>query len=441
MWVTAMRLASVTFLLFSSVALSACGGGGEGNSLALDAGTEVCGLSCPVTKPTKPTKPPTPPPTTGGLPPVSTSNTGNTTKLTTGDVTIALEKNILIHSDTTYGLSKLTVPTFGIMQGQSAKIEIDTKTKRNSSWPKPKNMVWYEFGTINNIGGPNSSLDTNSFAGGIYNEYRALTDASPEGTPNDEKTEAADESLQVWTFKNSYAAQYRNTGEGLANHQAWSFGATPGKTTTSPQNMPTAGKVAFKGEYVSTGKTDNYTPREGADLLINNLWSVRGTSEINIDFGSKDVKGKLNPKVWRAVGKDGFERIYVDAAIAEYDSRAAMLAAGVSVLPPMSYNLANYYNYMNDQINVTGVLTTPTTGGNLISGAVNYDTATTPLFTSDSSNPFYASVFGSQATGMEVTGAFALKSISPQPFGDDNAINDDRRGYVSHSGVIHATQQ
>jgi hypothetical protein len=443
-----MRLASVTFLLFSSVALSACGGGGGGDSLNLDAGTDVCGLSCPVTKPTKPTKPPTPPPTAGGLPPVSTTNTGNTTKLTTGDVTIALESGVLIQQDTAYGLSKLTVPTFGLMEGQSAKIEIDTKTKRNSSWPKPKNLVWYEFGTNNITPTPNSKPDTKIFGGGTYNEYRALTDASPEGTPADEKQDAADESLQVWTFKNSYAAQYRNLGDGTgkARHQTWSFGGNPGKSASSAADMPSAGSVTFKGEYVSNAETKNYKEREGADLNVNQLWSTKGNSEVSINFASKNVTGKLSPKIWRGVGKDGFENVWVDDAKTEFAARVelaqAQAAAGQEIdLPPISYNLMNYYAYMDDQINIKGVLTTPATGGNLISGSVVYDPATTPQFTSDSANPFFASVFGSQATGMEVTGAFALKSIEPQPIGGNTAINDDRRGYVSHSGVIHATQQ
>jgi hypothetical protein len=77
------------------------------------------------------------------------------------------------------------------------------------------------------------------------------------------------------------------------------------------------------------------------------------------------------------------------------------------------------------------------TDSNYITGTASYDT-NSAWVTNETVNPFYAAFFGSAA--QEMTGAFALEAVTPDPVGGDLPINDDRRGFISLSGVFHVLQ-
>jgi transferrin binding protein len=386
-----MRIGSASALVLAAFALAACEGSPTTGSSASVASLDLCGLSCPdpviegddATPPTDPTDPtdPTAPPNT---------NTGNNTKLTTGDTTIALESAVL-KSPANGSLSRLTL-TSGTPN--TAKIEIDTKTSNNKNWPKPKTMDEYEYGT-NSTGGVG--------LGGDYKEYRALT-ANESGT-------TVDEELQVWTWGHSYGTQYREVvdGGGDARRQAWSFGGT--RTAV----MPVGGTANYTGRYGATSKTWNWVDSNDPlqTISYNNVWRVEGTSNIDADFNTQQLTGRLTPSTWTA-----FQNMNGASGFLAVDS--------TNTLDP------NFAGFMNDDVVIQGTIT-----GNTVSGKASLDPAAGWL---NGTNPMYAGFFGPTGAGHEVTGVYNFLAVRPSPVGGEPPINDDRRGFVQQSGVFNGAQ-
>ncbi len=243
--------------------------------------------------------------------------------------------------------------------------------------------------------------------GGTYNEYRSLSTSSA-GT-------AQDEELQVWTWGNSYATQYRDvTAGGEASHQAWSFGGT--KTPKAAMDA-IVGDVSYTGKFGATAKTSNWVDSTLVSQTVshNNIWRVEGDSSLTANFGTGAFSGTLTPQLWNAYqtmnGASGFHTIDLSA--------------------PLD---ANYAGFMSSNIVLKGTITNNITTGNSITGTAEMDTGDGWL-TNSTTNPMYAGVFGANAD--EITGAFALEATAPAPLGGNLPINDDRRGYIEMSGVFN----
>ncbi len=401
MWVVIMRHVSLSALLLSAVALSACGGGG--GSLTADT-LAVCGIN-DTSADCKPkddsdTDPVDP------VDPVVTPNVGNSTRLTTGNKTIIIEKSALKMTEANPGLSRITVDA----ANNTAKIEIDTKQAdaENAKWPKPKTMNEYPAGT---------NHDTyNMGAGTGYKEYRAY------------EKDVADEVLQLWSFNDgkSYIAQYRNlTSGGEATNQAWTFG---GKNKTA--TMALGGSVSYTGRYGATAKTDNWTTHDDATITADNLWSITGRADATADFDNDKFSAKLTPESWEAVDKDE-NRVQV------------ALTPGGGCLGSAAGGVNDCYGFMTSKVYIEGSIsdTGDITGSAELSTVDDTDADNIPddnqnvWLNSQTSNPFYGAFFGTGAA--EAVGVFSLDATAPAPIGGDNPINDDRRGYVSMSGGLH----
>lgn len=375
-----MRIGSVSALTLAAVVLAACEGTPTTGSSGSNATLALCGLSCPdpviqgddATPPVPPVDPDDP----------DNTNTGNTANFTTGDTTIALE-NAVIKSPAGGSLSRLTLTNNTAPDLDTARIEINTRTANNSSWPVAKTMDEYEAGT-NATGGMG--------LGGNYKEYRILNG------------ETSDEELQVWTWGSSYGTQYRDVGGGGgdARRQAWSFGGT------RTPNMSTAGSATYTGRYGATSKTWNWVDNTPGTVAINNSWRVEGASNIVADFGTSRLTGTLTPNSWTA--RDGGRNF-------------------VQILSSDTGN-TNWASFMNDNVLLNGVIT-----GNTVSGAARLDPA---LGWVNGTNPMYAGFFGPTGPSQEVTGVYNFLAVNPDPIGGEPPINDDGRGYVQQSGVFNA---
>jgi hypothetical protein len=400
-----MRYVSIIALLASTTALAGCAGG-DGSALSLAASGPVCGVNdpncatpTPVTAVVVPTKVVVPPPV---LPPPPPPNIGNAVKITTGDTTIALEKSLLVSPKTNPALSKLTITS----SPSTAKFEINTQSPNNALWPIAKTMELYRSGT---------GLD------GTYKEYRALATSST-GT-------ASDEELQVWSWNNSYATQYRDlTGadkKGEAVHQAWSFGGT----RTAKANMPVSGNPTYNGKFAATAKTWNWENSNSNSQTIdfNTNWRVSGTSSIVVDFTTATVSGTLNPLIWNA---------YQDRLPGPFKDVIA-----TDTTDPNNPSHWGFVNFMTSDILLNGTITTSATGGNSITGSTSID-PNDGWVSNSTLNPFYGAFFDDPtkigtADPVEVTGIFAVEASLPDPSGGDTAINGDRRNNIEISGVFN----
>jgi hypothetical protein len=72
--------------------------------------------------------------------------------------------------------------------------------------------------------------------------------------------------------------------------------------------------------------------------------------------------------------------------------------------------------------------------GNTYSGTANLGESFV-----NTDNPMYGGFFGTNAK--ETTGIFSVLAVSPQPIGGEYPINDDRRGYLTHSGIFNGACQ
>ena len=232
---------------------------------------------------------------------------------------------------------------------------------------------------------------------------------------------AFDEELQVWSWANSFATQYRDiTNSGTAPlHQAWSFGGN----YTSVASMPTANaNVNYHGSWTATAQTSNWiddTTNPAQTVSFNNNWEVRGTSALVANFGTSDFTGTLHSTSWIGKSIAGTSWITVNA-----------LVPSANRLDPV----------MTADVKLSGKITTSTAAGahpNQINGTANIDNTTFGWITTTGSNPMYGGFFGAGAS--EVAGVFALDTAIPAPIGGNFAINDDRAGFLSMSGMFHGT--
>jgi len=397
-----MRILSGLFLGLSAVALSGCVSNTYDNLTNLSNGCNASALavSCNSTSSNTSTTPPTT--TTTG--PTNT-NTGNTSTLSanaTTDTTLALESNKAISTQSNPAVSKLSSSPLTGAAPATQSFTINTETSSNSNWPVTKTMSYYP------AGGTTSTLADNP----AYAEYRYF------------QKNTYDEELQVWSWGDSFATQYRDvTNSGTAPlHQAWSFGGNYTSASDIAALKTSGAKVNYSGSWTATAQTSNWVDSSDPNQVVsyNNNWRVRGTSDLHADFGTGAFSGDLHSTNWLAVSKDG-TRI-VDALDPTLDP--------VNILDPV----------MLPNVKLTGTITTSTaanTHPNQIVGTANMDASTYGWITTTGSNPMYGGFFGPGAK--EVTGVFALDTAIPSPTKGNISINDDRRGYLSMSGMFHGT--
>jgi hypothetical protein len=415
-----MRYFSLLALLAASTSLGGCPSGGDGSALSLAMSGGVCGVNAgqcataaPV--PTTPVVPPTVP-----VVPTPPPNIGNNNNFTTGDITIALEKSILVSPRTSPAFSKLTIATTGAggTGPNTAKFDIDPKSPNKGLWPIAKSMDEYLPGTCEDraVGVTMAGCIAAGGVGGVglggtYKEYRAFDSAKGQ-----------DEELQVWNWNYSYGTQYRNmsTSGGEANQQAWSAGGT----RTAAAAVPTSGTANYTGRFGATAKTWNWVDDPNntiATLSANNIWRVTGSSNLSIDFATGNFTGVLDPQQWNAWqsrnGAIGFATVDVT----------------LPNTPANIVNTANKTAFMYTDIFLSGTLQADK---NSIVGRSNLDQANSLGFITDQgNNDMYAGIFG--PTANEITGVFNVNGISPSPTGGKLPINDDRRGFLEMSGVFN----
>ena len=378
----------------------------------------------------------------------TTVNTGNTTTLTAGDTTLILEgSTIQSLVGAAPGLSKLNdSPLNHVSSNRTANQQIwfDTKTANNPNWPISKAMPYNEYGTCINNGGVdpvNPGLCMGGTGGrglgGDYKLYRYLQ-------------KGLDEELQVWTWNQSYATQYRDvTASGIdPQHQAYSFGGN----YTPAASVPTSGIVNYNGAFGATAKTSNfkdtsYTVQVGSTtygqtMAYSNNWRVNGVAALAANFGTGQFAGTLTSVNWTGLNKaGGFSNVNVPNAVANNTNCVSQLpACDPSTVPGLAV-FTNWINwnsaFMNADIKLAGTITTSTTNAakpNQIKGTASID-PNAGWTTTTGTNPMYGGFFG--ATAQEVTGAFAVDGILPVPNGGAYPINNDLRAYLQMSGIFN----
>jgi hypothetical protein len=407
-----MRLASLAVLLAAGTALSGCAANqldAIGN-LSMPCTTTTQTLDCtgPQTPP-----PPTPPPVV--VSPAPPPNTGNSSNATTGDATLVLESSNLVSDLTKPAITTLTGATIDpitgkVVLGTTASVAITTNTADSADWPKTKPLDEFAPGTAAGVG-----------LGGTYNEYRAYN-KSPGGV-------GVDEELQVWNWGDSYGTQYRDVTAGGrdATHQAWSFGGN----YTLAKNVKTSGTANYKGQYTATAKTSGFGD-PGVEIPYNNLWRIRGTTNIDADFGSGNVVGQLTPTSFIGLQKDGIT--FGDALAPDPANPGQYLFN--------SFNAA----FMSTDVVINGKISTTTKDPlrpNAVTGTAMMDPnkwQTTPesaWIKNGSADPMYAGFFG--ANGNQITGIYSFDATTPSPKGGITSINQDGRAYISESGVFYGT--
>jgi hypothetical protein len=243
-----------------------------------------------------------------------------------------------------------------------------------------------------------------------YKEYRNISATG----------ESTDEVLQVWNFSDSYATQYRNVPSGgEANNQAYSFGGAK----TLIDEMPTEATATYTGSYGSSAKSWNWVAPSTDDTSIftivdpNNLWMSNGAATVTANFGSGKVDGELTPLTWK----------WFDAGWWHYDRPTDTLYA------------PDGDTYTGDEKIVPGFFATGITLKGNIAGNTYSGTASLDQSFVSTDNPMYGGFFGTNAK--ETTGIFSVLAVSPDPIGGEYPINDDRRGYLTHSGIFNGKCQ
>jgi hypothetical protein len=167
------------------------------------------------------------------------------------------------------------------------------------------------------------------------------------------------------------------------------------------------------------------------------LIEIIGDTALTANFGTNGtVTGTLTPKAWKAWqtlnGASGFATAtnpitYPQGSVVGYSNPANWFGAAQG-------------GFMDEQIQLAGTITTNTstaagTHPNVIKGTAQYDPTGNWLNTK--SNSFFeAGFFGNNADN--ITGVFSMDAQTLQPIGGSTAINDDRRGYVSMTGIFNA---
>jgi len=384
-----MRILSGLFLGLSAVALSGCVSDTYDRLTNLNTGCNAsafavnCGsaLTSTGTKPKPQTVTTSPDGTTTTT---TTVNTGNSNTMTTGDTTLILEGSTVKSTvGQKPGLSKMSVSPLDVTIAKATdtsnvyhpeiytadnKISFNTNTSSNGNWPAPKTMTFSDSGSCEYNGGAVIKSDGTADPtkaglcvsgaggtglGGNYKLYRAMS------APNAKNP--YDEELQVWTWANSYATQYRDVtaSDTDPQHQAWSFGGN----YTVPGALPTTGQVVYTGKFTATAKTANFvdTPRptlysqsgtgptelSGKTVSRNNNWRVLGDSALTADFSAGSVNGVLTPKDWQGLdgSSGGLSDIDVDQAIADNTICYNETGACDPSTPSGAVRFSNWQNY------------------------------------------------------------------------------------------------
>jgi hypothetical protein len=235
-----------------------------------------------------------------------------------------------------------------------------------------------------------------------YREYRALS-----------QSDNRDELLQVWAWKNSYAAQYQNAADGSTpKQQVWSFN---GNDTT---NMKTTGNATYKGRFVGTAKSEGWLMPSSATLSPNNLWRVEGNSVVAVDFANDDLKGTLTPETWQTFQEDLGEVTWFTGA-------SGTKSIGTAAIPD--------YDYIFD---TKILIDAKITGTNLPTDNKFSGTATLNGSYITSENPVEGGFYGNNGT--ELTGVFNAYGVDPYPTGGSNGVTGNRRGILTINGAFNA---
>ncbi len=416
-----MRLASLAVLLAAGTALSGCAAN------QLDA---IGNLSMPCTTTTQ-TLDCTGPQTTntgsgtGSGTTTNSPNTGNTANAVTGDTTLAVENGVLVSRANNLAVSTLTQKT---VPTSTASLAITTNTATNGNWPTTKTMDEYVAGS-----------SVGSGIGGTYKEYHQITKTT--ATTSTAAT-TADEELQVWKWQagtgSSYATQYRDvtTGGNPATNEAWSFG---GNYTTAAQ-MPISGSANYSGRFTAVAATSNFINNindVNQTLDRNNIWSVTGDTALVANFGTNGtVTGTLTPTAWKA-----WQTMHNTTGFATATNPNTIPAStGIPYVNTDNWFGSAKGGFMDVPINLAGTISTNTstaagTHSNTIAGTALYDPTSNWINTSTNSF-FQAGFFGQNANN--ITGVFSMDAETLDPIGGTTAINDDRRGFVSMTGIFNA---
>lgn len=377
-----------------------------------------------------------------------TVNTGNTATLVAGDTTIILEgSTVQSLVGKPAGVSALIdSPLNHVAANQTAdqQITFNTNTPNNANWPLSKTMTYNEYGSCINDGGvdvanPGKCLGGTGGhgLGGDYKLYRYLQ-------------KGLDEELQIWTWNQSYATQYRDvTASGTdPQHQAYSFGGN----YTPAANVPTSGTVNYNGQFGATAKTTNFKDTiysvqgngqtYGQTMSYSNNWRVNGVSALVANFGTGQFTGTLKSVNWEGLNKaGGFTNVNVPNAVANNTNCLNQLAVCDPSTIAGNAVFTNWINwnsaFMNADIKLAGTITKDATNAakpNQITGTATIDPAA-GWTTTTGTNPMYGGFFGANA--QEVTGAFAVDGILPLPNGGAYPINNDLRGYLQMSGIFN----
>ncbi len=317
---------------------------------------------------------------------------------------IALEAGTVVSSKSNPSLGKLT-----LISGSpaKAKLEVDTNTANNNKWAVPKTMDEYLFGTNASFGRGFGAANGAGVAGGVsYNEYRAYQNSN---------TDKYDELLQVWTFGDSYAVQYRDetSGTETADKQAWTFGGMNAGVTPGTK---ASGTATYAGRFGSTAITRNWINSEdpAQEVDWNNSWRVNGSTQATVNFDTNTVSAELTPQVWQTE--------------ADYNNHSGYVVTVNTSAPD-----ANFAGFMDSKIKLDGTLTKTATG-NKIAGGATMDSADGWL-SDGGNNPFYGAVYGTN--GQDITGVFATTAVNPSPIGGTTPLNNPGRGYINHSGAFN----
>ncbi len=463
-----MRQVSGFALVAASALLSGCLNSKFDSLTSLQTGCAGGTTNVTCTSPT-PIIPPTPT-APGGKPIV---NTGNNADVPIGDTTIALESSVNTTKVNAPAVSTLLDSPLNrtIANGNAAaaqQIWFNTGTATNGYWPVSKNLLSSDYGTCSYDGGVGTVAGlcaggTGGHAlGGDYKLYRSY------------KPQSYDEELQVWTWNQSYATQYRDvTASGTdPQHQAWSFG---GNYTTAAA-MPTTGGATYTGYWTATAKTANYdsaktglvvplldgnnNPISIATRTIiqtvppSNDWRVKGVSQLNANFGLGTLSGRLSSTDWQ--GKDiGNGLTWVDPIAAKTNDIACQTLTG-ACSPYTNAGQAQWQNWINynasfmsTDVKLSGDIKLDPAAKPPLPGTTNvkpnqvYGTAVMDpnngWITDDATNTMFAGFFGSVTAGKpkEVTGAFSLKSTLTGPNSGFAGINNDRRWTIQMDGIFN----
>ena len=247
----------------------------------------------------------------------------------------------------------------------------------------------------------------NGGAGAGYREYRAYSTV-----PGKER----DESLQVWSWTDAYATQYRNTPNGgEAANQAWSFGGNK----TPLASMPLGGSATYNGRFVGTAKTSNYKKPAAATIDPNALWRVQGASTLTANFGLATVNGTLTPQTWTS---------YQTGITGTYMQPIVPLPAPFVPGNGLTLVEAPNYSFYHTTVALKGTIT-----GNTYAGTADLSGS---FISGDST--MYGGFFGAAGPNpAETAGVFHDAGMDPDPIGGSAGINGDTRGYLTIDGAFH----